>query len=229
MGVIWCLHGFLGLPRDWDFLPFPHRAVNLFEHGLAELDEAKEDDILLGYSMGGRLALRELLTRRFRTAVIVSAGLNLEERSAVDGPGLTAQPRTAQPTREQRQADDDAWARRFEGDEPWWSLMKDWNTQPVFAGHEQPRNEQDFDRKKLAAALREWSSGRLEPLAPRLKEIDVPVLWIAGERDVKYVIEGSRAVSLLPQGELWVCPRAGHRVPWERPEAFLARLRPFVE
>jgi 2-succinyl-6-hydroxy-2,4-cyclohexadiene-1-carboxylate synthase len=211
MGVIWCLHGFLGLPRDWDFLPFPHRAVNLFDDGLAELEEAKEDDVLLGYSMGGRLALRELLTRRFRKAIIVSSGLNLEEK------------------REQRQADDDAWARRFESDEPWWSLMKDWNTQPVFAGHEQPRNEQDFDRKQLAAALREWSSGRLEPLAPRLKEIDVPVLWIAGERDVKYVIEGSRAVSLLPRGELWVCPRAGHRVPWERPEAFLARLRPFVE
>ncbi|HEX9982517.1 MAG TPA: alpha/beta fold hydrolase [Thermoanaerobaculia bacterium] len=209
--MIWCLHGFLGLPRDWDFLPFPHRAVNLFDDGLAELEEAKEDDVLLGYSMGGRLALRELLTRRFRKAIIVSSGLNLEEK------------------REQRQADDDAWARRFESDEPWWSLMKDWNTQPVFAGHEQPRNEQDFDRKQLAAALREWSSGRLEPLAPRLKEIDVPVLWIAGERDVKYVIEGSRAVSLLPRGELWVCPRAGHRVPWERPEAFLARLRPFVE
>jgi 2-succinyl-6-hydroxy-2,4-cyclohexadiene-1-carboxylate synthase len=211
MGVIWCLHGFLGHPRDWDFLPFPHRAVNLFDGGLAELEEAKEDDILLGYSMGGRLALRELLTRRFRKAIIVSSGLNLEEK------------------REQRQADDDAWARRFESDEPWWSLVKDWNTQPVFAGHEQPRNEQDFDRKKLAAALREWSAGTLEPLAPRLKGIDVPVLWIAGERDVKYIIEGSRAVSLLPHGELWVCPRAGHRVPWERPEAFLARLRPFVE
>jgi len=211
MGVIWCLHGFLGLPRDWDFLPFPHRAVNLFDDGLAELDEAKEDDILLGYSMGGRLALRELLTRGFRKAVIVSSGLNLDEK------------------REQRQADDDKWARRFESDEPWWSLMKDWNTQPVFGGHEQPRNEHDFDRKKLAAALREWSAGRLEPLAPRLNEIDIPVLWVAGERDVKYVVEGSRAVSLLPHGELWVCPRAGHRVPWERPEAFVARLRPFVE
>ncbi|HEX7149959.1 MAG TPA: alpha/beta fold hydrolase [Thermoanaerobaculia bacterium] len=209
--MIWCLHGFLGLPSDWDLLPFPHRAPNLFTGGLAELEEATPDDILLGYSMGGRLALGELLQRRFRKAIIISSGLNLDEK------------------REQRRADDDAWARRFEGDEPWWSLMKDWNTQPVFAGHEQPRNEGDFDRRRLAQALRDWSPGNLEPLAPRLGEIDIPVLWIAGERDVKYIVEGSRAVSLLPQGELWVCPRAGHRVPWERPEAFLARLRPFLE
>jgi pimeloyl-ACP methyl ester carboxylesterase len=35
-------------------------------------------------------------------------------------------------------------------------------------------------------------------------------------------------VSLLPSAELWVCPNAGHRVPWEQPQAFAARLREFV-
>ena len=31
-------------------------------------------------------------------------------------------------------------------------------------------------------------------------------------------------VSLLPNGELWICPGAAHRVPWETPDAFIARL-----
>jgi pimeloyl-ACP methyl ester carboxylesterase len=51
------------------------------------------------------------------------------------------------------------------------------------------------------------------------------VLWIAGERDAKYVAEGERAVSILPDAELWICPGAGHRVPWEQPDQFAARLQ----
>ena len=33
-----------------------------------------------------------------------------------------------------------------------------------------------------------------------------------------------RAVARLPHAELWICPDAGHRVPWEQPEALLARI-----
>ena len=50
-------------------------------------------------------------------------------------------------------------------------------------------------------------------------------VWIAGERDSKYVAEGLRAVALLPDAQLWICPGAAHLVPWEQPEAFIARLR----
>jgi 2-succinyl-6-hydroxy-2,4-cyclohexadiene-1-carboxylate synthase len=186
-------HGFLGTPRDWDFLRGfePH------------------DDILLGYSMGGRLALQALVDGApFDRAVIVSAGLNLE-----DG-------------RDERRARDEAWARRFESD-PWDELMREWNAQPVFGGHALAREERDYERGELARMLRENSPGMLPPLASRLHEIDIPILWIAGERDPQYVAVGRRAVSLLPNAELWICPEAGHRVPWEQPRAFADRLRRF--
>src|SRR5205085_504342 len=66
-------------------------------------------DVLLGYSMGGRFALEMLIAgAEFDRAVIVSAGLNLEEG------------------REERRARDEAWARRFESD-PWDDVMRDWN------------------------------------------------------------------------------------------------------
>lgn len=188
--MIRTLSGFLGLPSDWDFLPWPH--------------SPDEGDVLLGYSMGGRLALRLLEAQRFRAAVIVSAGLNA-------------------PDEERRQRDEE-WARRFESDD-WPSLMRDWNAQPVFGGHAIARREEDYDRAELARQLREWSPAALPP--PRLESISTPVLWVAGQRDAKYVEIAKRAVARLPHAESWICPDAGHRVPWEQPEAFVARMRDF--
>jgi 2-succinyl-6-hydroxy-2,4-cyclohexadiene-1-carboxylate synthase len=89
------------------------------------------------------------------------------------------------------------------------------------------RREEDYDRAELARQLREYSPAVLPP--PELERIDTPVLWIAGERDAKYVEVAKRAVARLPHAEMWICPDAGHRVPWEQPEAFVARLRAFIE
>jgi 2-succinyl-6-hydroxy-2,4-cyclohexadiene-1-carboxylate synthase len=170
--------------------------------------------ILMGYSMGGRLALQALLAgpRVFRAAVIVSAGLGLEvaERKA-------------------RRTADQQWAIRFEHDD-WQSVIRDWNAQPLFAGHSSPfsRKESDFDRGALAAAMRLWSPASHEPLLPRMREIEVPVLWVAGQDDEPYALAGRRAVRELPRGELWICPASGHRVVWEHPESFVERLRDFL-
>jgi 2-succinyl-6-hydroxy-2,4-cyclohexadiene-1-carboxylate synthase len=187
-------NGFLGVDWDWDFV----RGIETPER------------VVVGYSMGGRLALQALVDgAEFDRAVIVSAGLNLEEG------------------REERRARDDAWGQRF-GSEPWDEVMRDWNAQPVFGGHAVERFERDYDRHELARQIRESSPGVLAPLAPRLHEIAIPLLWIAGERDKTYVEVARRAVTLLPNAQLWICPNAGHRVPWEQPDAFATRLREFV-
>ena len=189
--MIRTLSGFLGLPSDWDFLPWPH--------------SPSQGDVLLGYSMGGRLALQLLERNPFAKAIIVSAGLNAPD--------------------DDRRVRDEEWARRFETEE-WMSLMRAWNAQPVFGGHAFERREGDYERGELARQLREWSPAVLP--RPRLEAIETPILWIAGERDAKYVEIGRRAVKRLPHAELWICPDAGHRVPWEQPDAFISRLREFV-
>ena len=181
------LPGFNGLASDFDFLP---RAAS---------------DVLLGYSMGGRLALDLLQRRRFDKAIIISAGLNAPDPA--------------------RRARDEEWARRFESEE-WPSLMRAWNAQEVFGGHVVARREEDFDRAELARQLREYSPAVLPP--PQLEQIVTPILWIAGERDAKYVEIAQRAVARLPHAELWICPKAGHRVPWEQPDALGARVRDFI-
>lgn len=162
-------------------------------------------EVLFGYSMGGRLALDLLQRKRFDKAIIVSAGLNAPD--------------------EARRQRDEEWARRFESEE-WSSLMRAWMAQPVFGGHVVERREEDFDRAELARQLRESSPAVLPP--PRLERIGTPVLWVAGERDAKYVDIARHAVARLPHAELWICPAAGHRVPWEQPEALVARIRDFI-
>lgn len=194
--MIWCLSGFLGQPSDWDFLPWPHR---IFTEGAGGAD-----DVIIGYSMGGRRALQE--ANRFRRAVIISAGINAPDPARLDR--------------------DEEWARRFECDD-WETLMREWDAQPVFGGHRVKRAERDFDRAELARALREWSPAAMPP--PRLEEIRTPVLWVAGEDDPKYVEIGRLAVARLPDATLWVCPGAGHRVLWQQPQALVERLRTFLE
>ncbi len=202
--MITALHGFLGLPSDWDFL----RAAGLEVDSRSPGDIPPQGDVLLGYSMGGRLAIRALLDgARYRRAVIVSAGLGIESEEE----------------RVARRVSDQSWAKRFKSEE-WTELMKAWDAQPIFGGHRLTRRESDFDRATLADDLRLQSPATLEPLAQRLHEIAIPILWIAGERDPRYVSEARRALTLLPDAELWICPGAAHRVPWEQPEWFAARL-----
>jgi 2-succinyl-6-hydroxy-2,4-cyclohexadiene-1-carboxylate synthase len=201
--VITCLHGFLGAPRDWDFLPEAGFAIDT-----PPLDAIPpRGDTLLGYSLGGRLALHALLAgARYQRAIFVSTGLGIEDEAA----------------RAARRASDEAWALRFQSEE-FDSVIAGWNAQPVLAGPALPRTRADYD----ARALRQWSSGALPPVASRLHELTIPTLWIAGARDAKYVAEAKRAASLTPDGRLAVIDDAGHRVPWERTGEFVGIVREF--
>jgi len=200
--VITCLHGFLGNPHDWDFLREAGFAIQT-----PPLDAIPpHGDTLLGYSLGGRLALHALLAgAQYKRAIFVSTGLGIEGDVA----------------RAARRAADEAWAQRFES-EDFDSVMAAWNAQPVLAGPALTRTRDDYDPR----ALREWSSGALPPVASRLHELTIPTLWIAGALDVKYVAEAKRAVSLAPNADLAIIEDAGHRIPWQKPREFMERLQP---
>ncbi len=203
--VITCLHGFLGNPHDWDFLRDAGFAIET-----PPLDAIPpHGDTLLGYSLGGRLALHALLAgARYERAILVSAGLGVEGDEA----------------RAVRRASDEAWARRFETEE-FDSVIADWNAQPVLAGPALWRSRDDYDPR----ALRAWSSGALPPVASRLHELTIPTLWIAGARDTKYISEAQHAAALARDGRVMIVDDAGHRVPWEQPSEFGTILRTFAD
>jgi len=233
--VIWCLHGFLGRGADWDALRTawpsdlpPLHAPDLFTHPprheslaafgarfAAEGAEADPAPVVLGYSLGGRLALHALLARPdlWRAAVIVSAHLGLldpAERAA-------------------RLADDARWAARFRND-PGTAVVDDWNARSVFGGRPPtiPRSAAAYDREALAAALTDWSLGQQEALADRLSTLALPILWIAGQHDARFVAQGVRARAACAHVELRPAPGAAHRVPWEVPEWFAAEVAGFL-
>lgn len=218
MSSIIALHGFLGRPSDWDFLPYDNVvSVDLFKENSLQCfsDQTIEGGILLGYSLGARLALRALIDspQKWSAAVIVSGH-----------PGLETELQ-----RQERVLADEVWARRFET-ESWEELMDSWSGQPVLATSTvcPVRCESDFSRKQLAEVLRTWSLGRQENLKGQVEALDIPILWIAGENDSKFAAI-ARSMSLKhPKSTVWIAKETGHRVPWEKSIEFIEQLDTFL-
>jgi 2-succinyl-6-hydroxy-2,4-cyclohexadiene-1-carboxylate synthase len=233
--VLWCLHGFLGRGGDWDAfraawpadLP-PLRCPSLFgaldpaqtleEFGARFADTIAAEDsapLVLGYSLGGRLALHALLARPalWRGAVLISTHLGLPDPGA----------------RHERRASDAAWGERFR-EQPWDALLDEWNAREVFRARTQvlARPEAAYDRNALAHALEAWSVGRQAYLAPRLAGLPMPMLWIVGADDDRYAEQGRLAAAHGNRVELRTAPRAAHRVPWETPDWFAREVTAFV-
>ncbi len=214
--MITCLHGFLGLPSDWEQFDLPLNAVNLWDQ-VAESNEGAFDSVsmpsgdwLMGYSLGARLAMHALIREpsRWQGAILISGhpGLrSIEEKSA-------------------RCASDEVWAQRFLHDE-WSSLLRDWNAQAVLQG-DRVRLESDFSREKLAQVLRVWSLGRQECLEEQLADLDLPLLYVSGERDQKFTSMMRSIPKKAPHRHV-VIADAGHRVPWENPKAFISAVQDF--
>lgn len=231
----WCLHGAVGAASDWRGFATRlaaektgSRAVDLWRflsggpESLAGFATALNAEaagepsrgagrFLLGYSMGGRLALHALLEdgHPWQAAVIVSAHPGLEERAE----------------REARRVSDAAWATKALT-AGWRDFLAEWNAQSLLGGPSLRTADADarlaLRRGEIARSFVDWSLGAQQPLWDRLREIRVPVLWVAGENDAKFLALAERAAALVPQCRLAVAPACGHRVPWEA-EAWLAR------
>jgi 2-succinyl-6-hydroxy-2,4-cyclohexadiene-1-carboxylate synthase len=216
---IYALHGFLGRPEDWKQFKAISHPVELRHPELdfwawakqfnSGIKKDSEKNILLGYSLGGRLAMHALLENPalWDGAIFVSAhpGLaSLEERSL-------------------RLESDKLWSERFLKDS-WDNLMVDWNVNSIFGGHPfpLPKNEADFDRKALALQLANWSSGKQPCLLPDLEKISIPMLYVAGKCDVKYC---QVAEMFKPFSEVTLISEAAHRVPWDQPDEFMQRIK----
>ncbi len=231
---IYALHGFLGLPSDWDLLgqcvSEPFEALDLFSlshpnNGLYKWGHALNDyvakqpadkRILLGYSQGGRLAMHALANapQLWAGAIIVSAstGLKVKEQRA------------------SRLEIDSNWAHRFLKD-PWEGLIEDWDRQPAFQGHKPlfHRKEEDYVRSNLASAIEGWSVGKQDDLEEPLSKMPIPILWIAGEKDLKYIQIAKQMAAVHPYSSYWIAPEAGHRVPWECPQLFLKQIHSWIQ
>lgn len=168
---------------------------------------------LVGYSMGGRLALHAAARRpeRLLSLLTIGAHAGLDEDARVG-----------------RQMGDEALARRIE-QEGLEAFVHYWSSLPLFAGLErrgpsvvaQLRAERMSNTVAgLAASLRGMGAGVMEPLWTELGRVDVPCTFVAGQLDHGYVASARRLAASVPNGRVEVVLRAGHAAHQERPEAF---------
>ena len=171
---------------------------------------------LVGYSMGGRLALHVAvrLPERVRSLLTISSHAGLDEQA-----------------RAGRRQGDEALAERIEryGVEP---FVNYWQAQPLFAGLErrgaayaaQVRALRLANRPDgLAASLRGMGAGAMEPLWDDLGGITIPCTFVAGEDDPVYTTAARRLAGAVPGARLEVVERSGHAVHMQRP-APMARI-----
>jgi 2-succinyl-6-hydroxy-2,4-cyclohexadiene-1-carboxylate synthase len=224
------LHGFTNTGHSWDrvieALPDDTDALapDIRGHGDASARrpvtlEAVIDDIdrlaadpftLVGYSMGGRIALHVAfgLPDRVQRLVLIGASPGLQTATA----------------RAERRASDGKLADRAEN-ETIERFARRWADTPVLA--DQPasvRDAADADRRRndpagLAAALRGLGTGALPSLWSRLGSLEIPVTLVVGERDAKYREIAARMAEEMRGAEVVIVPGAGHAVHAEAPGA----------
>lgn len=244
------LHGFTGSSRNWEpLLPYlaPHReiiAVDLLGHGRSPappranrysmeliaadivdlLDQlAIEQTDILGYSMGGRLAL--YLTTQVPQRV---SALILESAS----PGLKN--KDEQLARRQQ---DNALAARIEKEGlnafvAYWESLPLWASQASLPAETREALRQQRlqnDPVGLAHSLRGLGTGAQASQWGRLRRLAMPVLLLAGELDEKFVAINREMAGLIPQARLEIVPEAGHAIHLERPLIYADLVLRFLQ
>ncbi|MPZ23623.1 MAG: 2-succinyl-6-hydroxy-2,4-cyclohexadiene-1-carboxylate synthase [Dehalococcoidia bacterium] len=243
------LHGFTGSAAAWvQVSPTLSRrartiAVDLIGHGASDcpgesarysMDRCVADLValldhlgvecadVLGYSMGGRVALQLAAAAPQRVAALV-----VESAS----PGL----RSEGERRERVAADNDlAIFVEREGIE---AFVDRWERLPLFHSQQSmpPAARAGLRAQRLANnptglanSLRGMGAGQQGPLWERLTTLSVPTLMIVGESDVKYREIASSMAALMPAARLEMVAGAGHTVHFEQPQAFTRLVLDFL-
>lgn len=243
------LHGFTGSVETWKpFLPYwrDYRLilVDVIGHGrtdsptdparyeiekvAADLEEILrhlhlQDAHVLGYSMGGRLALTFaiLYPHRVRTLILESSS-----------PGL----KTMQ-ERWERIERDEALAEEIEryGIK---KFVEKWENIPLFASQkrlplsvrQQIRTERLSNNEKgLANSLRGMGTGRQPSWWKRLSEVSIPTLLLCGEWDQKFCRIAEEMKKYLPNYEMVKVAQAGHAIHVEQREIFAKIVSEFIK
>lgn len=213
-------HGQSDAPVDPERYTIEHCRADLLAL-LQTLDIQAGKAILLGYSMGGRIALYTALSGFFRALILESAS-----------PGL------ADPAeREQRRQQDNALAERIER-EGVRDFVDAWERLPLFASQQRlplekqaALHEQRLANRAigLANSLRGVGTGAQPALHACLSMLTLPTLIVAGELDGKFCRIARQMAEHIPHPELRIVADAGHTIHLEQPETFVSLARTFCD
>ncbi|MEW6287253.1 MAG: 2-succinyl-6-hydroxy-2,4-cyclohexadiene-1-carboxylate synthase [Chloroflexota bacterium] len=243
------LHGFLGRGESWLEIARP-LSENYFcvlpdlpGHGRAAagdvvsnlnfymvtdwllrlLDEIPASRVhLVGYSLGGRIALA--FACRFPERILT---LTLESAN----PGIADESERAR-----RLAEDTVRAEAIlkHGMS---AFVEQWYQMPLFASlNAQPEKLSAIkesasrnDPRWMAKIIRELSPAFQTPLWDALPKLSFPVFLIAGEKDAKYVQIAHAMAKQIRDARIGIVPGAGHNIHAEQPAGYIALLKNFLQ
>ncbi len=188
-------------PENYSFLG----AANFILTQIAHLPKPA----LYGYSMGGRLALYLGLTYPDRFS-----HLFLESTS----PGLATKV-----DRHDRRTQDAKLATELQTDFP--AFLRSWYDAELFTTlRDHPSFPELLDRRhtnnptELAKALQGMGTGSQSPLWKKLKAIPIPIDFLVGTEDWKFLRLNQKMAQTAPQGRFNIVPGVGHNIHVEDPE-----------
>ncbi|MBN3910014.1 MAG: 2-succinyl-6-hydroxy-2,4-cyclohexadiene-1-carboxylate synthase [Nostoc sp. NMS1] len=246
------LHGFIGNINEFDEArkllaeDFSYLTLDLPGHGKTEvlggdeyykmeptaqaiinlLDELKIDKChLIGYSMGGRLAL--YLTLNFPEHFIK---VILESAS----PGLATEAERLERVRHDAQI-----ARKLSRSiikTDFANFLSNWYNQPIFG---YIKNHPEYDRMiesrlqnnphELDKSLHFMGTGSQPSLWEKLQENKIPMLLLAGEYDEKFISINKEMANLCKFSQFKIISNAGHNIHFENTLAFVENIKDFLD
>ncbi len=241
------LHGFMGQGDDWEFLvhhmrfPLNFLLIDLPGHGASRIgaNESLSPDHflhqmnilidhlglseihLLGYSLGGRLALQWALRYPERLQSLILESTN---------PGIA----DTEARRKRLKADEKLSAKLLSQD--FERFLTDWYRQPIFGNLQNHPNFKTLlqrrlqnDVRQLSRALKAFSVGRQPSLWTQVGHFSHPVLVICGALDEKYRRITHTLQEQNPHLQIRVAVNSGHTVHFENPEWFAQTVQFFLE
>jgi len=241
-------HGFMGSGKDFNKiakgafskkyysilidLPGHGNSLNLADHmyqfsGLWDaldelLKQCRKTKAFVGYSMGARIALSYYLERKPRIDQFVFESGN---------PGLENERLIAS-----RKIDDQQLLAKLRKDD-YAEFLTYWYDQALFNS----LNENSEVKTKLiesrmgnkaeevGKALKGFSISTQKNYWPELKNLDIPVLLLSGERDCKYAEIVKRMSALISDAKEIVFTNSGHIVHVEEPEPYKRAVEKFLK
>lgn len=167
----------------------------------------------VGYSLGGRVCLHLALMYPHLVRSLVLIGAH---------PGIS----DADEREARRESDDSLAAHLLEVGVD--AFLGEWLANPLFGGFDVGDDERADRRRNtadgLADSLRMAGTGEQLPLWPRLRELNMPVLAMAGEHDDKFAAIAEQIATAVPVGQYLAVPGAHHAAHLQNPQRVIEAI-----
>lgn len=193
------LHGFLGHDSDWDEV-----IKSLSTHHECQFSPKKTNDVLIGYSMGGRIAMQ------IECKKLILIGSH---------PGLVLDIE-----RQERIRFEDQWL-SFLDQNPVEAFLHKWYEQPLFKGLSIPKIRFSLTKEEIRESFLKHSILKQTPMWDQLPS---SFLYIVGVNDQKYSLIAKKLALLYPNAKIAFVEGASHAVHIEKPKIVAHLIEEFI-